>query len=71
MEDKAMDKRNRGNDNGTAAVLVALLAGISAIGVLGGALFFLSEDSGDKTETTAALASQESQCAEEDVACGR
>lgn len=62
-----MEQRNRRNDNGTAAVFAALFAGVSAIVVMGGALFFLSEDS--KSEPQAAATQSESQCEEDDIAC--
>jgi ribosomal protein L12E/L44/L45/RPP1/RPP2 len=66
-----MDNRNRRNDNGTAAVLVALFAGVSALGILGGAVFFLADS---ESKESASLAEQtaeqtESSCNEGDIAC--
>jgi Bacterial TSP3 repeat len=70
MEDKAMDKRNKRNDNGTAAVLVALLAGISALGVLGGAVFFLADSESEDSPAQEQTAEQEqSSCDDNDIAC--
>lgn len=65
-----MDNRNRRNDRGTAAVLMALLAGIGALGVLGGAVFFLA-DSEEKTDAQVSAQSEQdaSQCDDSDIAC--
>ena len=66
-----METRNRRNDNGTAAVLAALFAGVSAIVVVGGALFFLSEDSESDSSLTAteAAVANESECEQDDIGC--